>query len=153
MRCFHLTLTVRPASANSLCPVSVFDGMRLVPNAGEVSAECWIMPGWGCSGALGFFFCQCSYRKGRQWEAKTPWPYKVCVCDLPLGKETRGVSICFCPLGWTWQRNKLLLLQIMVQYVYRNYLALLCLNMKNDYLHFMVTYINVSWVSFEFHWY
>lgn len=60
--CSNLTLTVRPASANSLCPVSVFDGMGPVANAGEVSAECWIMAGWG--------FSDCAYRSAQgQWKA------------------------------------------------------------------------------------
>lgn len=50
--CSHLTITVSPASADSLCPVSVFDGMRPVANAREVCVECWIMTGWGFSGVF-----------------------------------------------------------------------------------------------------
>lgn len=50
-RCSNLTLTVCPASANSPCPVPVFDRMRPVTNAEEVSAERWIMSEWSCSGA------------------------------------------------------------------------------------------------------
>lgn len=63
--------------------MSVFDGMRLVANVGEVSAECWIM---ALVEVVGFFLtatiAQCRYSKRSALGGRAA---------TPPGKETRGV--------------------------------------------------------------